>query len=391
MHARRTLVSVVALVLAGCASGGDFRGARDAGPGALDAPAPLDAPGAALDTGAAPLDAPAAPGDGGGVALDAPPVDAGSIGLDGGPPPPDAPVAPVDGGGGPVACTAATAGAVCGGRPCVDGFCCDGPCTGTCRACNVSGLQGTCAPEPAGTACDDGVACTHTDVCGAASACAGTTLSCSSTTCLSRACNGTPSCLETPRTGMTCDDGNGATTGDACQADGTCAGTTSSCTMPADACTTGSQSRDRCANARVIGRTSASASGGYVVSDSTCFAYNRFDTSCWDAGADHAYRLFVRAGETVVVRYEVDWSCPSYSSSFWDGTLKIYEAAGCADTTCATEVLCERYISSSFMHTYVAPRDGWIIIVADGSTAFDDEGDYTLRVTLSCGAGGCGC
>jgi hypothetical protein len=43
------------------------------------------------------------------------------------------------------------------------------------------------------------------------------------------------------------------------------------------------------------------------------------------------------------------------------------------------------------MHTYVAPRDGWIIIVADGSTAFDDEGDYTLRVTLTCGAGGCGC
>lgn len=42
--------------------------------------------------------------------------------------------------------------------------------------------------------------------------------------------------------------------------------------------------------------------------------------------------------------------------------------------------------------TYVAPRDGWIVLIVDGSTAFDDEGTYTLRVRLSgCAAAGCEC
>jgi MYXO-CTERM domain-containing protein len=32
------------------------------------------------------------------------------------------------------------------GRKCVDGWCCDGACRGTCEACNVSGSEGACTP-----------------------------------------------------------------------------------------------------------------------------------------------------------------------------------------------------------------------------------------------------
>ena len=41
---------------------------------------------------------------------------------------------------------------------------------------------------------------------------------------------------------------------------------------------------------------------------------------------------------------------------------------------------------------YAPPRDGWIVLIVDGSTAFDDEGTYTPRVRLGgCAAAGCEC
>ena len=39
----------------------------------------------------------------------------------------------------------------CASVHCVDGYCCDKPCSGTCEACNVADLEGTCSPVPAGT------------------------------------------------------------------------------------------------------------------------------------------------------------------------------------------------------------------------------------------------
>jgi hypothetical protein len=38
----------------------------------------------------------------------------------------------------------------CAGGHCADGYCCDTACDGTCSACNVSGMEGTCQPVPAG-------------------------------------------------------------------------------------------------------------------------------------------------------------------------------------------------------------------------------------------------
>jgi hypothetical protein len=42
------------------------------------------------------------------------------------------------------------------GKPCVDGVCCDSPCSGSCESCNQEGQPGHCWPLPAGVAPLDG-------------------------------------------------------------------------------------------------------------------------------------------------------------------------------------------------------------------------------------------
>jgi hypothetical protein len=54
-----------------------------------------------------------------------------------------------------------------------------------------------------GKACSDGDACTYNDTCGAGG-CAGTAKDCASDTCMTRSCNGSSTCTETPRTGAAC-------------------------------------------------------------------------------------------------------------------------------------------------------------------------------------------
>lgn len=78
--------------------------------------------------------------------------------------------------------------------------------------------------KAAGSACDDRNACTHTDRCDANGYCLGTSISCASDTCATRACNGTSSCSITSYAGQTtqCNDGKPCTTGDHCNGSGQC-------------------------------------------------------------------------------------------------------------------------------------------------------------------------
>lgn len=277
--------------------------------------------------------------------------------------------------------TCSAAGACTGGprTTCTDTACLDRECNGT----------AACTETPrTGLTCDDGNACTHGETCSGAGACGGgSTIGCDAmdTTCRDFSCNGTSTCASTPRTGTVCDDANPLTAGDVCRSDGTCMGVPG-CALPTDACANGTQSRDRCAEARVIGRSVAGTSGGYVTTGDTCSASNRFDDCPWDAGNDHAYRVWMRSGESVSVAVSRVDTC--YSS--WSATLKLYQGVGCADVTCSGDLWCEDFVSSA-PRTYVAPRDGWVVIVVDGSTSTDDEGRYTLTVRLTCGVGGCGC
>jgi hypothetical protein len=52
----------------------------------------------------------------------------------------------------------------CSSDNCIDGYCCDTACTGSCEACNISGSEGTCSPCPAGTAYSTG-GCSSNNYC----------------------------------------------------------------------------------------------------------------------------------------------------------------------------------------------------------------------------------
>jgi hypothetical protein len=117
---------------------------------------------------------------------------------------------------------------VCAGGPCVpdtaqEGLVCgdDGD-TCTDQVCR----SGACATEIAvGRGCNDGDACTSGDVCQADGSCAGTSIVCpdDGNPCTDQVCRA-GSCNSVVVAGRACDDGNSCTTGDVCQANGSCAG-----------------------------------------------------------------------------------------------------------------------------------------------------------------------
>ena len=268
--------------------------------------------------------------------------------------------------------------------PCDDAPCIARACTGE-GACSETILDG----EP----CEDGNLCTYGDTCNAGGACdSGSTLSCDGrdTTCLSYRCDGTDTCAAAPNIGDTCDDGDPETDDDVCQSDGSCQGSVG-CPPPTVSCTDGTQNRRGCGGARTVGRVRAGASGGVTIIDDTCDARDDFEdsSSCWDANNDHSYRLYLREGESARIRYLTGEPC-AYGQSSWSGTLKVFETAGCDATGCGDKVYCD-YNERDQTITYVAPQDGWIIIVADGSHASDDEGAYALTVDLTCRDADCEC
>jgi chitodextrinase len=122
---------------------------------------------------------------------------------------------------------ACTAAADCGSGFCADGVCCNVACTGNaCMACNVASSAGTCSPKPAGTACDDGNACTQVDTCQAGACVGASPVVCTaSDQChVAGACDPATGACSNPAAanGTACNDGNACTQGDTCQA-GACA------------------------------------------------------------------------------------------------------------------------------------------------------------------------
>jgi hypothetical protein len=94
----------------------------------------------------------------------------------------------------------------CGGGPCVDDFCCDGPCDGTCESCGLAGLEGSCTAVPSGADPDSECEATAPTTCGTTGS-----------------CDGAGACAWFgPET--SCDDGEVCTVDDACDGEGGCAG-----------------------------------------------------------------------------------------------------------------------------------------------------------------------
>ncbi len=275
---------------------------------------------------------------------------------------------------------------------CGSGNWCNGS---TCAACDTAAHCGpSCAactgatPECAGgsclctpTSCPTNQTCSggQCAVCATSSSCGPSCTACGGATPHCKAAGSTSSCVE-------CTTNAHCGTDEVCDSSGSCV--PDGCPPPAVACANGSESRDRCSGARTISRLDASDSSGYLVSSDTCNAHDRFDDSgsCYDAGYDHTYRIYLRQAESIQISLNTSWGC---QSSFWDATIKLYSNAGCNDTACTNKVICDDYFEGT--KNYTAPHDGWYIIVVDGSTAFDDEGDYVLGVKLTCGPAGCGC
>jgi hypothetical protein len=113
------------------------------------------------------------------------------------------------------------------GNPCTSDSC-DGA-TGVCKYTNLTG------------ACDDGIACTISDVC-AGGTCSGTTKKCNDgNVCTTDQCDNVKGCLYTAIVNASCDDGNLCTNGDKCDGNGACqAGLSTNCDdlngCTADAC-----------------------------------------------------------------------------------------------------------------------------------------------------------
>jgi hypothetical protein len=192
---------------------------------------------------------------------------------------------------GPTPCTKKNQDRVCGDFFCVDGFCCNSVCNGTCQACNLPGYEGNCYgipdgedPEddcsecqvcdgqgacrdvPAGedtlgdcdqwdestcglngicdgagkcanygpdTECDDQDLCTYNDHCDGQGNCSGTAITCQAdpgSCAFQPICNGTDTCTGTyPGEDTACDDQDLCTYDDRCDSQGGCAGASIIC------------------------------------------------------------------------------------------------------------------------------------------------------------------
>lgn len=160
-----------------------------------------------------------------------------------------------------------TAPAVPPGTSCDDGNICNGvsECSGTsCQAgsaldcddgdpCTIDSCDGKegCKHEPdVGAACNDGDPCTTGEKCDAKAVCAGGVVNkcndnkpCTTDACKEGACVNTP-----VEEGTTCNDGNGCTDVDSCDADGKCVGTGGPACDDDNPCTKNACAADICSN-----------------------------------------------------------------------------------------------------------------------------------------------
>jgi hypothetical protein len=114
-------------------------------------------------------------------------------------------------------------------------------------------------------------------------------------------------------------------------------------------------------------------------------------TACWDAKYDNFYRIWLVSGD------RIDVVLDPQSASF-NSMLKLYRGIDCEGGANGDSDLVDCYNPGSDgaddLFSYTAPADGWVTIVVDGRSAFDDErdyGPYVLRVTLTCANEGCCC
>jgi hypothetical protein len=135
---------------------------------------------------------------------------------------------------------------------------------------------------------------------------------------------------------------------------------------------------EKCSTAIIIGRKEAKT--GFVMNSDTSDDWDNDQVSasdCWDANNDNFYRIYLVKGETLNVKMDpYDFDC----------SVKLYSGTKC-EAGGDNPLICEDntgYGSVEKISNYVAAKDGWHTIVADGETAFDDYGTYKIEVSLAC-------
>lgn len=113
------------------------------------------------------------------------------------------------------------------GDRCVNGGCRGTPITCTSSVCAIRTCNGTStcsvAAASAGTLCTDADSCTYGSTCDGVNTYCGTKISCVSDACATRQCNDTPNCTESlAPPGTRCDDGSACSADDHCDGAGVC-------------------------------------------------------------------------------------------------------------------------------------------------------------------------
>jgi len=297
---------------------------------------------------------------------------------------------------------------------------CTGGTTVTCPAnttCASYSCNGTAScdmtPINISGSCDDGQPCSYGETCNASGFCTGgTPISCQSTTCVTRSCNGTSTCSESYPSSIPCDDGDFCTSGETCNGSGGCTGGTPNhscgdgtcqtacgedsdncpadceavCTMPSVACTGDGANMQGCANARIIGRSQLDDRDGYYTysRNDTTDGSNDFEGSCHTAGKDHAYRIWLNQGEELEVRLMPD------DDGYDDPSMHVYRsAAGCEAQTCDIQMHCDEVDNYNWdEYIFTAPQMGWYTTVMDdeysGRTTYYGLRYYLRNATLGC-------
>ncbi|NPC70084.1 hypothetical protein HPP05_10045 [Corallococcus exiguus] len=244
-----------------------------------------------------------------------------------------------DGNAGTVNDTCNGAGACTGVPACTTppNACLDSPGTYSNGAC-------TYPTKAAGTLCDDGNACTTSDVCDGTGTCGGTVLSCNTPpgqcyqaagTCSNGICSYAPKATST-----SCDDSDACTTGDVCDSAGTCGGTAMSCSI---------------SGARYCsGNTIRQSSGTGICSGGVCGVNDIFIATCPSSisppycGADGVYQTFQAGCLNAACRsYEqLIQACSPVDHYFCSGnnvmktTTGVCANGGCTGTTTVTVTTC---------------------------------------------------